>query len=143
MRKAPQIPDNDHFHFVNRNPFGYYTTDCVVRAFSSFFDMSWAEAYSRLSLWGIAHGVMFNWPQCYVQYLNELGFKKNTPPRSRDKEANTIAAFLRKADPKKRYLIETRRHLTVIIGGKIWDIGDCSYLTVKHYWEMPETEIIS
>jgi len=136
MKQSKPISGGPYFRYFNNNPFGYYTTDCVVRSMSCFFDKGWAEMYSELSLWGIGHGLMFNWPQCYGKYLEGKGVKRLPFKKSKNRSLNTVGAFVKGADKSKRYLIQTSRHLTVIVDGLIRDIGDCSHLVVQRVWEM-------
>ena len=79
---------------------------------------------------------MFNWPQCYAKYLEGKGVKRLPFRKSENRNLNTVGAFVKVADKSKRYLIQTSRHLTVIVDGLIWDIGDCSHLVIQRVWEM-------
>ncbi len=119
--------------YFNLNPKGLRTSDCVIRAFAYFLDMGWREAFIDLFTWCADRGIVtFNYRSTYYQYLKEKGYPKHKAPR----KGITVAQFADEyAKENIIYILQGKRHLTIISNKCIFDIGDCSEMVVDAYWE--------
>lgn len=123
----------DLFLYHNLNPKGIHTRDCVIRAFAFFFGVTWREAFLDLINWCADRGrVDFNYRSAYYDYLKEKGYPKHKAPE----KGMTVEDFRdRYAKEGKTYIIQGKRHLTIISDQTIYDIGDCSLMVMDNYWE--------
>lgn len=119
--------------YFNLNPKGLHTSDCVIRAFAYFLGMSWREAFIDLFTWCADRGIVsFNYRSTYYQYLKEKGYTKHKAPQ----KGMTVAQFADEyAKEKMVYILQGKRHLTIISNKTIFDIGDCSEMVIDAYWE--------
>lgn len=126
------------FFYYNANPKGIRTGDCVVRAFSYFLGMSWAEALQSLIDWGIKNGlVLFHYRGFYNKYLLERGYKKRKTPN----QVLTVRDFCDKyAEDGGLYLIQCPRHVTIVHNKGIVDTWDCGHLKVEGYWDKADAQ---
>ncbi len=132
--------DNDHFKYVNQNPFGLNTGDCVFRSLSLFFGRGWRETAEDLNKFTLDHGLVANWLSGYSGYLRVMGFKRKDAPKHPNGRKYTIGEFAAECDKKKYYLCVSYGHMTFIRDGIINDTWDCSKRKVQYWWERdPET----
>lgn len=121
------------FAYYNPNPQGDYTHDCVIRAYSFFFGVTWKKAFFDAMKFCYQKGlVRFNYPSVYNKYLESKGYKRHRTPR----KGMTVGEFRDEfADVGKCYIISCNKHFTVVFQKDIIDIGDCSDFIVIAYWE--------
>jgi hypothetical protein len=117
----------------NPNPKGINTNDCLYRALSVFFGISWKEALDDVVNWNAQNGhVDFNSRNNVRHYLASKGMERHKAP----KPAVTVGGFCESvAQPGRRYLVSTKRHMTCVINQAIYDSWDCSEKEVTAYWE--------
>lgn len=120
------------YEYYNPNPKGLHTNDCVVRALSFFFGMSWRGAFLDIINWCADNGVVeFNRRTQYNKYLEKKGYKRQKPPHKN----LTVGEFLDYfAEYGKTYIVSMSRHLTIISNRHIYDIGDCSNKKMDGFW---------
>lgn len=155
MKRQKRYPDTEIFHYLNLNPKGKVTCDCVVRA------IAWAcvcqtsrdfteekKVYTGKYLWNTVlddltdcsrkTGFMVTDTKCYTEYLKELYFTKHPQPRHLDGTKYTLAEFIAE-HPKGIYLVNMPTHLTVVVDGVNYDIWDCTKTDkrIGNYWSRP------
>lgn len=122
--------EKPHFHYVNLNPVGRHTADCVIRAMAMFLDWSWQEVMMELCHFCCENGYIPNYKTGYNSYLICQGI-----PPQKVKTKLTVKEFLDLiADNDKDYLLVTSNHMTCIKDGRINDTWDCSGRQVKMFW---------
>ena len=139
MGRLKVTPDTETYHFVNVNPKGRRTGDCVVRAISQFLGWTWERTYRELAEWGIEHATMLDCPEAYEKFLLSKGWEKERQPRNADGTKITVAEFCKKiAEPGTVYIVAMANHLTYIGPDcRINDIWDCGGKCVGNYWSRP------
>lgn len=122
------------FAYYNPNPKGLTNAyDCVVRAYTYFFGVTWHKAFFDAINWCAERGlVRWNFPSIYTQYLKDKGYQRHRAPR----KGITVGQFRDEfADINKTYIISGPHHLTIIAQKDILDLGDCSNMVMFAYWE--------
>lgn len=121
------------YEFYNPNPSGRKVDDCVVRAISKLFDISWDDAYFYVVLKG---AVIHNMPsanEVWGEYLRENGFSRYTLP---DFCPNCYTISMFAADhPTGKYALATGSHVVALIDGVYFDAGDSGDEVVAYYWK--------
>ena len=129
------------FTYLNLNPAGRHTGDCVYRSLALFLGLDYRQLFWDLTLHCAETGLMQNYRSGYRSYLERHGLRPYTLPRKEDGTKPSVGDFLGTFARKgKRYLVETSRHCTCIKGKTIHDIGDCSTLLVQQVWERDEAK---
>ena len=133
--KTKKYKDTKYVHFHNANPDNKRTGDCVIRALSVAMDKSWDDVLDDLNK--IAHEVKSvpNNKDCYMKYLEDMGFEKCKQMRKDDNTKYRGYEFLDKI--KKTDIIVCHagtHHLTTIKNKKFWDSWDCSSECIGIYW---------
>lgn len=121
------------FLFFNANPLNKRVGDCVIRAFSFFFGVSWKKAFMDLICWCTERGLVnFNYRSVFNEYLKEQGFLRHKAPR----KGMTVAEFRDEfAEEEETYLVSVKRHMTIVFRKDIVDTWDCSNKIVDGYWQ--------
>lgn len=65
------------FVYFNPNPIGKRTSDCVIRALSKFFNVSWMEAYINICIYGAENYDMPNVNSVWSSYLESKGYVRH------------------------------------------------------------------
>lgn len=122
----------EKFYYWNPNPKKLHTDDCVIRAFSYFFGITWRKSFFDLIEWCADRGlVKFNFRSVYNKYLEEKGYLRHKAPF----KGITVGRFRDEyAKEGKCYIISCKRHLTIIHDKALIDIGDCSDIEMDGYW---------
>ena len=130
IRDRYDSAEKEHFHFVNLNPAGRHTADCVIRAMASFFGWSWEEVMKDLCAFCIENGYVPNYKSGFGAYLICQGCK----PEKTERKCSVKEFLENYAKPGYAYLVTASNHMTCIRDGKIIDTWDCSGRQVKLYW---------
>lgn len=131
VRDRMDSAEKEHFHYVNLNPKGRHTADCVIRAMALFFGWEWTDMMKELCAFCTENGYVPNYKSGYGAYLICQGITVKKPEKKM-----TVKEFLDTvAKPGFLYLVATSNHMTCIKDGKINDTWDCSNRPVKHYWQ--------
>ena len=120
------------FVYYNLNPKQLHTNDCMVRALAYFFDVSWHEAFIDIIEWCANRGwVDWNYRSKYYVYLAERGFERHKAPT----KGMTVGRFCDEIAEKGRvYMVQIKRHMTIIDNKEINDTWDCSESVIDNYW---------
>lgn len=121
------------YRYYNPNPARRTVDDCVVRAISILFNMSWLEAYDDVYLMGRE---MYNMPsanEVWGEYLHERGFVRVALPDFCP-NCYTISMFC-KDHKKGRYAVATGSHVVAVIDGYYYDTNNSGDEAVAYYWK--------
>ena len=110
----------------NANPKSLKTGDCVIRALSKATGKSWDEVYDELYQIGKKKKRLPNDTHVYKQFLKDNNFILSSARRNRDGKMITVEEFTKNVDSDTVYVIHTRRHLTVVYNGDIYDTWNTS-----------------
>lgn len=142
LRKIPQ--DTNVFHFINKNPKGLRTSDCVVRALANALDQSWEQTYKELYELGLKNSRPAEDDWTVAHYLLSKGcVRLGQPKRIGSKytgkelceaiQAKTLFD-LHELSNKRLYLNIGSYHASSIVCGHIEDIWNCSNGAVGVVW---------
>ena len=125
------------YEYYNPNPNpNINASDCVVRAFSKAFDISWESAYVMLSAQGYQDRDIFASDRVWNNLLAEMGYERKMIPDTYP-ICYTIADFATEND-KGTYIIGTGRHAVTVKNGCIYDSWDSSRETPLFYFKVKE-----
>lgn len=119
--------------YYNNNPKNLRTGDCVIRAISRANHITWKEVYKDLADRGIEKGLIMNERKNFIPYLKSLGWIQEKCIR--DEYGKRISVEeLSKILGLGTYIVNTRKHLTVIEDGNIYDTWDTSKETPGKFY---------
>lgn len=120
------------FVYCNFNPKQLHTNDCLVRALAYFFGVSWRKAFLDIIEWCADRGwVDWNYRSKYNVYLAERGYERHKTPE----RGMTVGRFCDEfAEEGKVYMVQVKRHMTIVHNKEINDTWDCSDRIVEYYW---------
>lgn len=131
-----QPKDNAVFRFVNKNPKGRKTNDCVIRALCNAMDKDYFEVYDDLCALGKKMCKMPNDKTVYSKYLELSGWVKHNQPRTLSN--GKVYAFemaLAKDFPHDVVVANIgTRHVSCLKNGKWEDSWDCAGKAIGNYW---------
>ena len=120
------------FAYLNMNPLGLNTNDCVIRGISLLMTQSWEWTYFMICLQGFLMYQMPSTNDVWSLYLYNNGYKrraiKNTSP-----DCYTVKDFCID-HPYGKYLLALNGHVVACIDGTYYDTWDSGYETVLYYW---------
>ncbi len=121
--------------YYNCNPKQLHVRDCVFRALSYFYDISWREAVTRIVDFNCELGqVNFTHITNITNFMSANGYERHKPPR----KGMTVREFINEcAQEGNIYVLNTIHplHLTIIDEKKnVNDTWDCSDKEMKYYW---------
>lgn len=130
--KKPE--DTTVFHFVNKNPKGRKTNDCVIRALCNAMDKDYFEVYDDLCALGKKMCKMPNDKPVYSKYLEMNGWIKHNQPR-KDNNRKVYAFEMATDFPCKVAIANVgSHHLSCLKNGKWEDIWNCTGKAIGNYW---------
>ena len=106
--------------------------DCAVRAVSKALNLTWEQAYVRLSLNGYLMGDMPNSDIVWGSVLRAEGFIRETVPNTCP-DCYTIAEFCRD-NPKGVFVIKTDSHVSTVVDGALYDSWNSEMTIPIYYW---------
>ena len=118
----------------NANPKGVITKDCVIRALSKATDMTWDEVYDELYQIGRKKKMLLNDQKVYKVFLKNHGFYQHHALRNMDGSRMTVEEFSKEVPHGSYYIVHTRKHLTVVYEGDIYDTWNTSKQTSGKFW---------
>jgi hypothetical protein len=115
------------FTYLNVNPKGKRTGDCVIRATALALGVEWECASDMLYEQARECACEMSCLGCYSQLFEMLGFcKHNAAGKSVQEVANE--------HPDNTVIIRCKGHLTCAIKSRVHDIWDCSREIADCYW---------
>lgn len=121
------------YRYLNLNPIGKTTEDCVIRAIAAVMEIPWEKAYIDLCNRGLLIYDMPNSAATLSIYLREKGFKRYAI-------SNNCAACYTIADfseeyPDGRYIVLTSNHAVPVIDGDYYDAVDSGMDIPQYFWK--------
>lgn len=121
----------------NPNPIqNDHAGDCAVRAVAKALDMTWEQAYSRLTLNGFLMGDMPSSDLVSGALLREAGFNRSVIPNTCP-NCYSVEDFCRD-HPKGTFIVKSENHLATVVDGVLWDSWDSSKNVPIYFWFRPD-----
>lgn len=117
------------FVYYNRRPDGKHLEDCVCRAISTATGIDYNAVNELLNQTARENNCEKLCVCCYHNLLEgKFGFQRQAC------HSNETVAEIAREFPKENLIIRIHEHLTCAIGGKVFDIWDCTGKTVDCFW---------
>ena len=110
----------------NANPKGLKTGDCVIRALSKATGKSWDEVYTELFEIAFKKKRLPNEDSVYKVFLKNNNFIESPARRNECGKMISVEEFSKNVDGDTMYIIQTRKHLTVVMNNDIYDTWNTS-----------------
>lgn len=110
--------------------------DCAVRAIAKALNITWEQAYVRLSLNGFLMGDVISSDVVWGSVLRQNGFRRFVVPDTCP-DCYTVSDFC-KDHPTGTYVIKSPGHVATVIDGDLYDSWDSENQTVIYFWTMEE-----
>lgn len=120
------------FHYLNPNPNGILTGDCVIRAIAIAQDKSWDEIYLNLISYGYNMKDMPSSNNVWSHYLHNQGYTRYNIPDICP-ECITIKDFVNSTDGE--FILGTGTHLVAVKDGIYYDTWDSGNEIPIYYWQ--------
>lgn len=114
---------------VRSDPVG----DCAVRAVAKALDVTWENAYTKLSTSGFLMGDIMNSDAVLAAVLRSSGFKRGAVDNECP-DCYTVADFA-EDNQDGTYVVKSDGHVATIIDGNLFDAFDSSNRTLLWFWE--------
>ena len=121
------------FSYYQPNPKNKSTGDCVIRAVSKAFNVSWETAYIDLVMQGYLMGDLPSSNAVLNSYLRSKGFRRHAVPNTCP-DCYSFADFAYE-HPRGTYVLGTGTHVACVKDGNIYDSWDSSDSVVIYYYE--------
>ena len=121
------------FKYYNPNPLKKMVGDCVIRALSMAYGMTWRETYLELCAYGMANGDIISSNSLWGAYLKEHGFKVKSLPNDCP-NCYTVYDFAQD-HPYGTYILCTGTHVVTLIDGIWYDTFDCREEVIAYFFE--------
>lgn len=118
----------------NINPKGWKTGDCVIRACAYATGMSWDDTYKELFEIGFKKKRLPNDDHVYEKFLMNHDFIYHGQLKDSLGNKMTVKELANHYGVGYAIVIHTRRHLTCVVNGDIYDSWDTSYQTSGYYY---------
>lgn len=130
--------DKSYIKYINNNPKGKKTSDCIVRALSSLLDKDYEVVYRELFELSLKTGYFINDARNYIKYVEINGYTKMPQPKRIDNTKYTgeeFCNFLKSHDNTRKIFAHIGgQHCVAIIDNCIQDIWECSQGCIGNYW---------
>lgn len=129
----------------NLNPKGWKCGDCVIRACAKATQKSWDDAYNDLYAIAFKKKRMLNDDCVYNKFLLDNGFeycKQMKDAYGNKFRVMDLISHYNKIDlehnTKTTLVIHTRKHLTCVVSGDIYDTWNTNYEVAGYYYVKSE-----
>ena len=122
------------FKFFNPNPVHLKgrVGDCAVRAISKALDISWEQAFAKLSMNAFLMGDMPSSDLVIGSVLRQAGFKRESISDNCD-DCYTVEEFCEE-NPEGTFVIKSDGHVATVVDGDLYDVFDSSGNTPIYVW---------
>ncbi len=110
--------------------------DCAVRAVAKALDISWEEAYTRLSVAGYLMGDMPNSDIVWGSVLRAEGFVRDVIPNTCP-DCYTVRDFCQD-NPSGVYVLKSENHVATVVDGTVYDSWNSEMQVPFYYWTRKE-----
>lgn len=124
------------YKYYNSNPLNKIVGDCVIRAISAAFGISWVNAYTELAIYGLEKCDIPSSNNLWGSYLRENGYKV-IPLSDNCPDCYTVRQFAEE-HPHGTYILATGNHAIACISGTYIDNWDSGDEIVAYYFEKRE-----
>ena len=124
--------------FYNPNPIGSYVADCAVRAVAKALNISWEDAYIKMTINGINMGDLISSDNVWGSVLRQNGFYRAVIPNTCP-ACYTADEFCRD-HPKGIFVLGFGNHVTTVVDGDLYDTWDSTKLVPMYYWYKEENK---
>ena len=118
--------------FDNPNPIGSYVADCSVRAVAKALNISWEDAYVKMTINGINMGDLISSDNVWGSVLRQNGFYRAVIPNTCP-ACYTADEFCRD-HPKGIFVLGFGNHVATVVDGNLYDTWDSTKLVPMYYW---------
>lgn len=137
--RADYYKDTEYFCRYNNNPTfkdGQRWTkgDCVIRAFAMAADITWLEAFDKLTENARKTYDVINGQSNYEVVFSANGFEKKSVKVVKGKKRMTVEDFCKK-NRKGSYIVAVANHLTAVVDGVCYDNWNPANKCVYVYYE--------
>lgn len=112
--------------------------DCAVRAIAKALDISWEQAYAKLSAIGFLMGDIMNADIVWGAVLREAGFVREIIPNTCP-DCYTIEAFC-EDHPEGTFVLKSENHVSTVVDGVLYDSWNSETKVPVYYWTRKEEE---
>lgn len=112
--------------------------DCAVRAIAKALDISWEQAYAKLSATGFLMGDIMNADIVWGAVLREAGFVREIIPNTCP-DCYTIEAFC-EDHPEGTFVLKSEGHVSTVVDGVLYDSWNSETKVPVYYWTRKEEE---
>lgn len=116
----------------NPNPKNKHTSDCVIRAVSKVFHISWDEAYMMLSAKGFTEKSVLTDDEVWSKLLSSNGFRMY-PLINSCPDCYSVSAFAND-HPAGAFIVKTPGHVVAVENGVYYDTTDSGSEVPIYYW---------
>ena len=120
------------YQFVNPNPKGNFTGDCVVRAISLGTDKEWDDVYLGLTAFGFDMKDMPSSNNVWGYYLHDAGFTRHNIP---DICPNCVTIGDLVNNTSGEYILGTGTHVVWVKDNTYFDTWDSGNEIPIFYWK--------
>lgn len=120
----------------NPNPTGRNVGDCAVRAVAKALDISWEDAYVRVSTNGYAMGDMPSSDSVWGSVLRQNGFYREAIPNNCP-DCYTAKDFC-KDNPYGVYVLGFGGHVATVVDGDLYDSWNSENEIPVYVWYRKE-----
>lgn len=123
-----------HKHWKWYQPNNHRTGDCVIRAHSKYYDLSWVETFDQLV--PVARREQENLGRLYLDRTGDIDDFKlvwHPVPIVKGKKRMTVEEFC-KRHHDGRYIVKVSNHVVTVKDGYYWDIWECGDSALFGYW---------
>ena len=111
--------------------------DCAVRAIAKALDISWEEAYMKLSINGFLMGDLPNSDTVWGSVLRMEGYVRETVPNTCP-DCYTLAEFA-VDNPKGVFVVKSNEHVATVVDGVLYDAWNSEQKIPIYYWTKKES----
>ena len=114
------------------NPVRTGAADCAVRAVSKALDISWEDAYTRLSSNGFQMGNIISADEVWGSVLRQHGFRRYLVP-DYCPDCYSVEEFCRD-HPYGLFVVKSENHVATVADGDLYDSWPSQDKTVIYFW---------
>ena len=136
-KRRLKFPNTDTFNYVNVNPKGNLTTDCMVRAIVITTGREYTDVVEDICRIACTQYIGMCDKDMLIKYMKRYhNINKQNQIKKSDGTKITAAEFC-KMFPKGKYILKvTGHHITAVIDGKVHDHWDCTDKCVGNFWKV-------
>lgn len=118
----------------NVNPKGVVTGDCVFRSIVKASGFPYRKVVEDMTAIFMETGYTTSSRETAHAYLTRIGFKEVKMPRPQKGDKRPRVSDIAKLSVEKPIVCNVANHFTACVGGKCYDIWDCTDKAVYSYY---------